>query len=370
MKMKIVTVFLLLFCLSINAFAQNNKAFKYIETYKDLAIKDMQQTGVPAAITLAQGMLESGYGESDLCQKSNNHFGIKCKLDWTGDKVYHDDDEKGECFRKYASAAESYQDHSTFLKTRPHYSFLFQLPPTDFEAWAKGLKKAGYATEKDYPQRLIKVINDYGLNQYTLQALVSDTAASMAAKSNKQAQDTEILGELLIPISSKKLQAAAAARAAEEKEEQESKITMVSNTDSYPIGSDSAAVKRYPSGIFQINHAKVVYASKGTSLLGLANKHNVTFSMLLDFNDMDDLEVLPEAKLVFIEKKLKKGAVDAHIVGRNETLHDVCQAEGVRLESILEYNHLKKDAALQIGQKILLKPSPTPNTKTTNTLAH
>ncbi len=369
--MKIVTIFLLMFCSYITVLAQNNKALKYIETYKDLAIKDMQQTGVPAAITLAQGMLESGYGESELCQKSNNHFGIKCKLDWTGDKVYHNDDEKGECFRKYATAAESYQDHSNFLKTRPHYSFLFQLPPTNFEAWAKGLKKAGYATEKDYPQRLIKVINDYSLNQYTLQALLSDSAsANIASTGNKPAQDTEILGELLIPISSKKLQAAAAARAAEEKEEQESQITMIGNNDKLPKGSDSAALKKYPSGIFQINQAKVVYAPKGTSLLGLANKHNVTFSMLLDFNDMDDLEVLPEAKLVFIEKKLKKGAVDVHIVGRNETLHDVCQAEGVRLESILEYNHLKKDAALQIGQKIFLKPISTPNIKKNNTLAH
>jgi flagellum-specific peptidoglycan hydrolase FlgJ len=153
------------------SFAQREKATAYIQLYKEAAMTEMMRSGVPASITLAQGMLESGYGESDLCKRSNNHFGIKCKENWTGEKVYHDDDEKGECFRAYPTAADSYKDHSDFLKTRPWYAFLFKLDPTDYEGWAKGLKKAGYATEKDYPKRLMDIINNYDLQQYTLLAI-------------------------------------------------------------------------------------------------------------------------------------------------------------------------------------------------------
>ena len=134
--------------IAFSSIAQKEKAFAYIEKYKDIAIIEMQRTGVPASITIAQGILESKYGESDLCKNSNNHFGIKCKIEWQGEKVYADDDESNECFRKYLDAAESYKDHSNFLKTRSHYSFLFNLEPTDFESWAYGLKKAGMQPKK------------------------------------------------------------------------------------------------------------------------------------------------------------------------------------------------------------------------------
>ena len=141
-------------------FSQKEKAIAYIEKYRFIAMQEMQRTGVPAAITLAQGILESAMGESVLCKKSNNHFGIKCKTEWTGEKVYHDDDASQECFRKYNSPEESFKDHSDFLKNRPYYASLFKLDVTDYESWAVGLQKSGYATEKNYPQLLIKVIND------------------------------------------------------------------------------------------------------------------------------------------------------------------------------------------------------------------
>jgi hypothetical protein len=168
--MKKLILFLCL-AVSLAAHAQKEKTEAYIATYKELAIAEMMRTGVPAAITLAQGILESQWGESDLVKSSNNHFGIKCKPEWTGDRVYHDDDAKGECFRVYPTADQSYMDHSDFLKTRPHYAFLFKLDPTDYEGWAKGLKKAGYATNPAYPQKLMKLINDYSLQQYSLDAL-------------------------------------------------------------------------------------------------------------------------------------------------------------------------------------------------------
>ncbi|MBD0333844.1 MAG: glucosaminidase domain-containing protein, partial [Chitinophagaceae bacterium] len=139
-----------IFCLVLAAnivVAQSSEAIKeYIAKFKDAAIAEMIRTGVPASITLAQGIHETEAGRSDLVLKSNNHFGIKCKENWTGESVFHDDDARGECFRKYEDPLDSYRDHSDFLKNRSHYAFLFELDPTDYEAWAYGLKKAGYAT--------------------------------------------------------------------------------------------------------------------------------------------------------------------------------------------------------------------------------
>jgi LysM repeat protein len=138
----------------------------YIDKWQAVAVSEMIEFGIPASITLAQGILESGNGQSELAKKSNNHFGIKCHLDWEGEKVYHDDDEDGECFRAYKKAEESFRDHSLFLKDRSRYAFLFEESPTDYKAWAKGLKKAGYATNKQYANRLIELIERYDLHQY------------------------------------------------------------------------------------------------------------------------------------------------------------------------------------------------------------
>ena len=135
----------------------------YIKTYSDFAIQQMKKYNIPASIILSQGLLESGAGASTLALKSNNHFGIKCHQDWRGKKVYHDDDEKGECFRKYKNPIESYKDHSEFLTTRGRYSFLFKYSIKDYIKWAKGLSKAGYATDPKYPEKLIKIIEDYSL---------------------------------------------------------------------------------------------------------------------------------------------------------------------------------------------------------------
>ena len=144
---------------------------QYINTYKLLAISEMQRSGVPASIILAQGIHETQAGTSDLVVASNNHFGIKCKSGWTGPVVYHDDDAKGECFRGYATAADSYHDHSDYLSQTPRYAFLFKLNPEDYESWAYGLKKAGYATNQKYSQILIKLIREYDLENYTLIAM-------------------------------------------------------------------------------------------------------------------------------------------------------------------------------------------------------
>ena len=148
--------------------AQNRQMSReeYINKYFPLAISEMERSGIPASITLAQGCWESGNGNSRLATEANNHFGIKCKAEWKGKKIYHDDDEKQECFRKYSHDEASYIDHSNFLMAGSRYSFLFQLDPKDYAGWARGLKKAGYATDPTYADRLIKIIEDYKLFQY------------------------------------------------------------------------------------------------------------------------------------------------------------------------------------------------------------
>jgi hypothetical protein len=171
-KLSLPILFCLLFACNA-ASAQTSQVVRdYIARFRDIAIAEMHRTGVPASITLAQGILETEAGRSPLVKKSNNHFGIKCKSDWRGEWVTHDDDARGECFRKYNDPAESYKDHSDFLKTRAHYAPLFKLDIKDYESWAYGLKKAGYATNPKYPQLLIKLIRDYDLHQYTMMGLM------------------------------------------------------------------------------------------------------------------------------------------------------------------------------------------------------
>lgn len=144
----------------------NPYTLAYIDNYKDIAVRKMIEYKIPASITLAQGVLESGNGRSELTKKANNHFGIKCHKGWDGKKVHHDDDEKHECFRKYNHPEESFDDHSMFLTSRSRYAGLFELDSDDYKAWAKGLKNAGYATDRKYPDKLIKIIEDYKLYQY------------------------------------------------------------------------------------------------------------------------------------------------------------------------------------------------------------
>ena len=139
---------------------------EYIQTFSDIAQYEMRAYGIPASITLAQGLLESGLGKGELAVKTNNHFGIKCHTGWQGDYDFHDDDEKGECFRKYNHPMYSYRDHSEFLSSRARYSFLFDYGSTDYRRWAKGLREAGYATDKRYPQKLIYLIEEHRLHKF------------------------------------------------------------------------------------------------------------------------------------------------------------------------------------------------------------
>jgi LysM repeat protein len=280
-------------------------------------------------VKLAQGIHETMAGKSDLVVKSNNHFGIKCKTTWTGDKVFHDDDARGECFRSYASPSESYADHSNFLKGSPRYAFLFSLDPTDYKAWAYGLKKAGYATNIRYSQIIIKLIEDYNLQQYSLIALgkLSPKDEILAGNSNKPATDgITLAGPVITTIP---------AAVIEEVPE--------------------APGVAWPEGQFTINNTKVVYAKAGSSLLAVAQQYDVSLKRLIEFNDLDQEDVLTEGQLLYLQRKRKVGANEKHTVLRGESLYDICQTEGIRFESLLEYNHLQGQDIPAAGEVLYLQ---------------
>jgi LysM repeat protein len=316
-------------CLLVGAvdslFAQNTtEVIAYINTYKEMAMEEMQRTGIPASIILAQGIHETEAGTSELVRKSNNHFGIKCKDTWTGAVVYHDDDARGECFRSYTSPLDSYKDHSDFLRNSPRYQFLFKLDPLNYEAWAHGLKKAGYATNYRYSLILIKLIQDYSLQQYTLIAM------------GKLSPGDEVQAGL------DKSRNAIPAEISVQSSGQKPAITL-------------APAIRYPEGLFSINNTRVIYARSGNSLLAIADQYNVSLSRLVDFNDLKEEEVLVTDQLIFLQRKRKQGAVEYHLVQQGESVYAICQQEGIRMESLLELNLLAKGEEPETGEKIFLQ---------------
>lgn len=326
----------LLFCLHGVGRAQqglpNAAVLDYINTYRSVAIREMTRTGVPASITLAQGILETEAGQSDLVQRSNNHFGIKCKSSWTGDRVYHDDDAKGECFRAYGAAEESYRDHSDYLRTSERYAALFKLDPEDYKGWAHGLKRAGYATNPQYAYILIKYIENYGLQDYTLIALgkkaaPADLDVSAAAYSAKSKPDPVGVGN------------------GREAAFHEGKQI-----------STAAEMPNYPDGEFRLNDTRVVYARAGTPLLAIADRYHVKLGWLIDFNDMDpQTEELAHDQLVYLQRKRKHGRNDMHVVRAGETLYVISQLEGLRLESLRNYNRLEPGMEPAVGETLYLR---------------
>lgn len=315
---------------AINASGQQNAdILHYVETYRDIAMSEMKRTGVPAAITLAQGIHESMAGKSDLVRRSNNHFGIKCKNTWTGERVYHTDDAVGECFRKYPKAEDSYLDHSDFLKTNSRYAFLFQLQPDDYKGWAYGLKKAGYATNPRYPEYIIKYVEIYNLQDYTLMVMRGNDGdvAPPVAESQVPPADVPVPEKAEPPVR--------------------------------PAVNMSVILPANLSAPFKINETSVVFAKKGTALLALAEEHGVSLRRLLDFNELESDAPLQEDQLIFLQRKRKTGSGPFHLVKEGETLYSICQSEGIRLESLCAYNKISRDMQPAIGEKLYLQ-SPAP----------
>jgi len=316
--------------------AQEEAAIReYISRYKEIAIAEMQRTGIPASIKLAQGIHETSAGTSVLVQKSNNHFGLKCKTEWTGMSVKHTDDAPNECFRKYTNSADSYKDQSDYLKNSPRYASLFDLEPTDYKGWATGLKKAGYATNPKYAPVLIKLIEDYNLQDYTLIAL---------GKLKEPAADFAKL-EVTPPV--------------EEKKTAPTEINNIITAQEEKKAEELAVKPVYPTGEFKINDTRVVYVTGGVSFLSIAEQYNVPLARIFEFNDMAVREAAEKDQLIFLQRKRKTGNNEFHVVKPGETLHDIAQEEAVRIESLLEYNFLSPGKIPAVGEKLFLRNKAT-----------
>lgn len=320
---KIIVSLAVLFVAGITS-AQRMTPDEYIATYKDAAIAQMRRLGVPASIILAQGLLETESGNSDLVKRSNNHFGIKCKSTWTGESVRHTDDAPNECFRKYASAMDSYTDHSDYLYNSPRYAFLFKLDQTDYKGWAYGLKKAGYATNPRYPQILISNIEKYNLQQY-----------------NEPSDGSRIIPEDMASMKESK--------AIENKE-----VAVAEKKDANLFQKLFSGKKNKSNQYF--NKLKAVMAFKGTSLLAIATENDIALAKLLEYNDLTTDGLLAEDQWIYLEKKHKEGNRDTYTALQNERLYDVSQVNGVQLAMLAQYNSLDAGSLIKTGDVIKLKP--------------
>ena len=366
--MKKIRLFFVLFCLlSITALASptgNTPQEKYIEKYAPLAVSEMYRSGVPASITLAQGLLESGNGQSELARMSNNHFGIKCHNNWKGGKVYYDDDAKGECFRKYSHPSESYRDHSDFLRFRDRYKFLFDYRVTDYKAWAHGLKKAGYATDPAYPKKLIKLIEEYDLNQYDRKP------ASFGRSYNKKdektlAKQVEKKPEVQKPVTQKPVKEKPV-KEKPVKEKKEKKVKQQELPLSPNVVEQVKVLDEKQKEVFHFslerkvytqNNVPFVYAEEGDTYATIAASHNLFVREILKFNDLKKDSPLAPGAVVYLKPKKKSAAkgVDKYVFESGDNLRDVAQRFGVRLESINRLNGFENGAVPREGDIILLR---------------
>jgi hypothetical protein len=406
--MKQPLLLILILCMTMQiGWTQNNAiTIAYIAQYKAIAMKEMKRTGVPASITLAQAILESNSGESNLAKNHNNHFGIKCKSDWTGAKAYQDDDAKQECFRAYETAEVSFKDHSNFLKNRPNYVDLFLLDPVDDTAWAYGLKKAGYATASDYPKKLLKIIDDYELAQYNFPELENEieveeapvTKTVVDTPPNKTSSDTvdakvvvdtpmkslnKPVGiaqmnttNTLAPLPTKALPTQTLSAPQKDTIQKDTiqkdtskkeVITVVQTTQKEFVKTDSTKASsigqpveskkpsyNYPEGQFRINQVPVILGKEKMSFIEIALRYKVPLYKLFEYNDIKASNLLERDQLIFLAPKKKTGAASFHIVKYNTSLQEISQLEGVQLSLLKLYNPQLVEPLKEGTQVILL----------------
>ena len=295
-------------------FAQKITVNEYIDIYKDMAISEMKRSGIPASITLAQGILESANGNSRLATVANNHFGIKCH-EWEGEEIYHDDDKKNECFRRYKNARESYIDHTDFLMTRSRYAFLFEYKSTDYKNWAKGLRKAGYATDPKYPQLLISLIERYDLHQY-------DTGVKVARK--------------IIPATT-------------------GSKTKVPRSEGAWDDFASFNIDRHP--VRQNNGTEYIRAKYGDTYTSLSNELNMMPWQLPKYNEALASDELHEGQIVYLQPKRQKAerGYDTHTIREGETMYDISQKYAVKLSRLYVLNRMEEGTQPNVGDALNLR---------------
>lgn len=304
MKRYFVLSIITFLCVSLNAQLKWNSRYQaYIDQYKDLAIAEMLKYNIPASITLAQGLLESGAGMSELARNGNNHFGIKCH-DWTGARTYHDDDANNECFRAYRDVYESYEDHSRFLARQPRYRSLFRLKRTDYKGWAKGLKKCGYATSPTYAKQLIGIIELYKLHKY-----------DKAKKYDK----------FMVERSS--------------------------------VKDVAPSINLHPIHIYNKNY--YLNVRQGDTFRSIAREVGISYKKLAKYNERDKNDRLIPSEIIYLKKKQKKADKAyknrPHRVKAGESMYSIAQYYGIRLESLYKMNDLSPDYSIQVGDLLRVR---------------
>jgi len=300
----------------------------YISLYKDVAIREMKLYKIPASITLAQGIIESNCGLSPLATEANNHFGIKCHKEWTGEKYYYDDDEKGECFRKYNNALESYRDHSLFLVSRSRYAALFSLDPDDYTGWAMGLKQAGYATNPEYPNILIRVIEANKLYLY------DDTLF----QERNQAATDEVVAEKDDP-----------GKAAQ-------KESLSSIHSWYPDPEDFEVIDYSQLGrkVYENNGIPFIIVKEGDTWYSIAKEFAIFTFQVYSNNDLTESDVIQQGQALYLEPKKRHSFQKVHTLKNDETLYKISQQYGIKLKLLYKYNNLKPADKVSTGTLIHL----------------
>lgn len=368
--MKKVIIFISLLLLQLAAAAQGTPQERYIQKWAPTAVREMYRSGVPASITLAQGILESRYGLSSLATEGNNHFGIKCHKDWKGKSMRYDDDAKGECFRVYDSAEESFRDHSDFLRYRDRYKFLFDLKTTDYKGWAYGLKKAGYATDPNYPAKLIKYIEDYRLYEYDTMttedserlAKAPDNKAVASSGGSKVSSDGKP-SSASVEKARKDARKSRKARKRRQKAEPAPDVIPAS-----PLSlEEPKRIDKTGLEVFRFSLTREAYSRNGvpfiTSVEGetyssIAQSYHLYLNELLRFNDLSRPEELLPGTVVYLQAKKKQSekGLDKYIVGEDEeSLRDICQRFAVRMSSVVRMNGFSADYKPREGDTIVLR---------------
>jgi LysM repeat protein len=330
--MRLLFFSLLALCTSALAAQSPQAVNAYVERYKAIAIEEMKTYGIPASVTLAQGIHESGCGCSALALNSNNHFGIKCHEEWSGQTYHHDDDQPQECFRVYSCPEESFRDHSEFLKSRPRYATLFSLDPTDYRAWARGLKAAGYATNPKYTEIIINLIETYNLTQFD-KPLSKKEIAKAEAKNNSE---VDMIKQSLIQSTSQ-LPAAPAS---------------VTEPAAHPKTIDIA---KSASDEKIVNGVKAIIYKNDAPVAFIAQKYNLTVQQLYSFNDLASTEKFKENDLIYLENKKQECATTQYEVQNGETMRDISQKFAVQLSALTKRNEIPMGCEPVAGELVVLR---------------
>ena len=345
MRRVLFIILVALFFASVPALAQQLQMYTdYIAVFAPTAVAQMHEHGIPASITLAQGLLESGAGKSDLTMRSNNHFGIKCTSDWTGKTTAHDDDSRGECFRVYEDPSESYRDHSLFLK-RSRYASLFDLDKTDYRGWAHGLKRCGYATDPNYPTKLIKLIEDYNLARYDKME-VKDVEQPSKELKERYVNSMKKKTNTVLPSTPSSVKAGS--------------LLSTTKKTSSDISEPDLPAKQTMGSISErkvssTNKCKYIVARADDTYASISKEYNIAENRLRDFNEAGRLSQPKRGERVYLQPKKNKGAQPTHTVKAGETMRSIAQTEGIKLSKLYSYNTIAEGDQPEAGQVLRLK---------------